>query len=139
MLAEAIYSELARRFDVGSVAAKTLTQLASEEMQHAERIRMLALDCAQDAEIEGDLPRQVSALVTDAETILKKVKQSEPMPFSAVLELCLRLEARFSQVHANVMAGSINPALQNLFRNLAKQDKQHEALLSAAKKHYSGR
>ena len=131
LLAQLIYEALADRF--GGATRETFKRLASEESQHASRIRLLAARYGQDrslvASLAVDTPLIDRLLVEAAEALAAVKSGSWDGDPQAALAGAAALENRFCQAHAQSLSKDAHPELRAFFEQLAAQDKAHAALL----------
>jgi len=131
-----LYAGLARCFRTNPHLYESFLCLASEEEQHALRIRLLALhrrgvtwtDDAIDR-IRGDLLTTVAELSAMAREVRRS---SDGRSAGPVLRKVIEVERRCGSIHAEGLARSADPEVRGFFASLAKQDVRHERLLEQA-------
>ena len=133
--AGSLYRQLAERFRGKSEVAKTLEELASEEDQHALRVRMLRDRYAKRPgdfdDVALDL-EAMEALLTEAAT-LAELFSREPFDLSVdeARRFMIRLEERFAEAHAQAMASAASDDLRTFFEALSRGDTAHARLLAS--------
>jgi rubrerythrin len=133
MLAADIYRTLGAQFQADPEARDLFRQLAEEEVQHAQRVKLLATRYQHDSRLfEDAAPAMASfdALLDEGRAILEQIERGS---WSASLEVVkgelADLEERFSVAHAHVIAKAADPALRSFFERMVAQDVAHRRLL----------
>ncbi|HEY3352734.1 MAG TPA: hypothetical protein VGQ83_05765 [Polyangia bacterium] len=136
-LAACIYRLLARQFAADPAAQGLFSRLEAEEQQHALRIRLLRSQYA-------TAPRTTNTIVLDLDLLEGARREGETLyrlltapgrepTLAEARRLAVQLEERFAAAHADTMARNADPALKGFFEALARQDREHAALLRDAK------
>lgn len=132
LLAAELYAAFAQRFGDDPVAVKLFTRLRDEELQHANRVRMLASQSRRDAKLLGKIAVDTGALDEVAREMTAMVANVRSGNWEADLaqtrRLLLELEERCGRAHAQGLVG-IDGSLRTFFEQLAAQDRAHEELL----------
>jgi rubrerythrin len=126
------YAALATAFRDDAGAAALFARLRAEEEQHATRIRLLASHYRHQPKTR--VHADAAALEASAAEVDRAVAEIEAgawgFDFEAAVRRVAALEERLSDVHADLMARTANPAIRAFFEALAKQDEAHAALLA---------
>jgi rubrerythrin len=135
-LAQDIYTGLAVTFEHQPFLKELFGKLATEEGQHAMRIRLLDRHAGK-APWPADKLERIGADL-DALAAEITVKQASFRKLHAasdareVLRSLVEMELRFGSVHAEELARSGDPEVQKLFGALAQQDDRHRELIARA-------
>jgi rubrerythrin len=132
-LASRIYRFVARQLAAQPEAERLFSRLADEEVQHGLRVRMLRTQYATDARRLKNVVLDYAAIEgarREGEMLLHLLTSSrEPLTFAEARRLAIELEETFALVHAQQMAQCADPDLKAFFEALARQDREHVALL----------
>jgi hypothetical protein len=135
-LAQNLYTRLADAFSERPALRDLFLRLAAEEGQHAMRIRLLerhrgaALWPADIVERSSRDLDEMTAAITSMRQDLDRHHLA--LDADAVLQRLAAMEDRFHSIHAQELARSAVPGVQELFASLARQDGAHQELLRAA-------
>lgn len=130
----AIYGALAERFAWHGEAGRLFATLHEEELQHANRIRLLAARYAHDKSLFDGLAvdmSEVERLEAESERVLEAVQGGAfDDQFDVLRERLAVMEDAYVRLHAQFIAPGAHPALRTFFEVLAMQDAAHARLLS---------
>ncbi len=133
LLAASIYRALAEQFAGDAGARALFRQLEEEEIQHANRIRLMAVRYLHDSRIFGKARfanYRFDELFEEGDRALCSIRRGEwSNDFAAVKRMVATLEAKFSASHAQILAHAADPAVRDFFEKLAQQDEAHHQLL----------
>ncbi len=135
--AEEIYTVMAETFFRSAVLRDTFVRLASEERQHAMRLRLLERHQSHLPWSPATLKKMTASLaeMSDALAVIRKELASATArrdPY-AMLRRLGEVEQRFSLVHAEEAAAEGDPGVRELFAALARQDAEHGRFIAWAK------
>ena len=128
----AIYGALARRFEEDADARALFVQLEAEELQHVNRIRLLAATYRHDSKLLDRVNggAELAESLAEAERSLEEVQSGGwGARLADVLGRLARLEDRLARAHANLLALNGNGQLRHFFEQLARMDDAHVQLL----------
>ena len=132
-LAADIYDALALQFAGDPKARALFERLRDEELQHANRVRMLGSQSRSDRKLMAKLevdPREMELVFGEMVGLLKRLRAGGwTMDLAATKRLLLELEERCSRAHAHLLYQGVHDGLRRFFEQLAAQDKAHEELL----------
>lgn len=135
-LSQELYSGLAVTFGHQPYLRELFEQLAAEEGQHAMRIRLLDRHQVKAPWPQEMLERVSSDLEAMAEEIARIQATFRTLPPGAdarpVLRRLAEMEVRFGAIHAEDLARSAKPEIQELFASLAQQDARHRTFIQNA-------
>jgi rubrerythrin len=131
--AEELYSAIAEAFFHAPGFRETFQRLASEERQHAMRLRLLERHGVALPWTSAETERRMAELeeMSKAVALLRRqlhVPSSSRDP-GLLLGRLAEVEERFSDVHAEHVAGDADPAVARLFASMARQDAEHGRLI----------
>jgi len=132
IVAAAIYGALAKRFREDADAEELFTRLEAEELQHANRIRLLASAYRTDPKLLAKVSGgdELDTCLTEAEDALHEVQTGGWGPgLDDVKQRLGLLEVRLAKAHANMLALNGNGVLRDFFERLALMDDAHARLL----------
>ncbi|HQR29839.1 MAG TPA: hypothetical protein PLL32_05475 [Anaeromyxobacteraceae bacterium] len=136
MLAAELYESLAVAFAEAPWLRQLFEGLASEERQHAMRIRLLERHQGANAwlpEAMEPICRDLDAMAKELESVRARLLLPGALRSpTVVLERVREIERRFGSLHAEELARSASPEVARLFRSLALQDERHRKLLEEA-------
>jgi rubrerythrin len=133
LLSADIYRSLVERFAADPEARALFRRLEEEEMQHASRIRLMAVCYLHDSRLFGKA--DISALrleeiFEEGQRALRSIAWGEWDDDLAVAKRAVAdLEAKFSAAHAHILSRTADPAVREFFEKLAQQDEAHHQLL----------
>ena len=135
-MAKDLYAELAINFAHQPYLREMFERLASEEAQHAMRIRLLERHHGRAPWSEAALARfkvELDAMRAEIEAV-RKVAGSAigARSVGALLRRLTEMESRFGSIHAEELAKSASPEVRKLFASLAAQDARHSEMLQEA-------
>jgi rubrerythrin len=135
-LAQELYAGLAVTFGQQPYLRELFERLAAEEGQHAMRIRLLDRHHVKAPWPQEMLDRVSADLDGMAEEISALQRSFRTLPSGAdarpVLRRLAEMEVRFGSVHAEELARSADPVVQELFDGLAQQDARHRTFIENA-------
>lgn len=107
-------------------------RLAEEELQHAQRVRLLASRYRHDSRLLGAVSAAaLDEVLAEAEATLAAVQRGGfARTLAEARQKLAEVEARSSRAHAELIASEGHPALREFFRRLAAQDRAHQEFLS---------
>lgn len=128
-----VYGILAKQFEHEPKYQVLFTRLAQEEIQHAQRIKMLRkryVSMGKDLKmIEFDVV-PLQAGLKNGEALKQRLTSGETFASAAeIVTIIAELERQFANAHTNIIAAVVDPAIRELFEQLAAQDREHAALL----------
>jgi len=131
-LAAELYRALAKHFHLEADAKCLFEQLASEELQHALRIRMLDQQAWHDRKVFGERPPVVEGLdrLQQQAASLLQAAASWAHDFPETLGLMSQFEDELAVAHAELLARAADARLRGLFEALSAQDLAHKARFS---------
>jgi rubrerythrin len=132
-VASSVYRAAAKRFASDPHWADMFRRLAEEEAQHALRVKMLATRLSRDREAAREAvlaEADLDALLHDGQTLLQRIEGPGDLLLADVLALLRDMEAGFASVHAHALVATGDPASDELFAQLAAQDRAHLAMLT---------
>jgi rubrerythrin len=134
LLSAAIYRALAEQFQGQAEALALFQKLEEEEVQHAQRVQLLAARYRHDSRLFEDVSAAlapIDALLVEAGAILDQIAARAwgGESLEAVKGKLVALEDRFSVAHAHVIATAADPGLRSFFEQMAAQDLGHRQLL----------
>jgi hypothetical protein len=135
-LAQNLYMRLADAFADRPALRGLFLRLAAEEGQHAMRIRLLERHrgaALWPADVVDRSCRDIDEMTAQIATMRQEL-DGEHLTLDAdvVLQRLAAMEDRFHSIHAQELARSAVPGVQELFASLARQDGAHEELIRAA-------
>jgi rubrerythrin len=137
MLAAELYESLALSFVETPWLRDLFVALASEERQHAMRIRLLERHQGTTPWLPQALEplcRDLDAMAAEIEGVRVEFRRPGAVRSpSQVLQRVAEMERRFGSLHAEELSRSASPEVSRLFRSLALQDARHRQLLEQAK------
>jgi rubrerythrin len=126
------YRVLAEQFGGDPETRELFERLASEELQHASRVKLLAARYRHDPRLLGAAVDSagLDAMLAEALEALASVRSGSfaRTPEEARAKAA-EWEARFAHAHAELITRQGHPALREFFRQLAAQDRGHRELL----------
>ncbi len=131
-VAAQIYAALAKRFREDEEAQALFTRLEAEELQHANRVRLLASAYRADPKLLEKVngAAELEGCVREAEDALEEVQSGGWGPgLDDVKQRLALLEVRLAKAHANLLTLNGNGALREFFEQLARMDDAHVQLL----------
>lgn len=132
LLAAEIYATLAARFRADEAAEGLFRRLATEEEQHAARVRLLAGTYRMDPRLRVNGQDVLDACVTMGEAILADIRSGAwGDDVRAIKDRLSELELKCSHAHAELLAANAGSPLADFFRRLAEQDDAHVELLAS--------
>lgn len=135
-LAQELYAGLATTFQHQPYLRDLFSQLAAEEGQHAMRIRLLERHQGRAPWPPDAIDRISADLDAVGEELVAMKASFRTLSPAADARTVLRhlagMEERFGSIHAEELARSSEPDVQNLFAALAQQDVRHRELIQRA-------
>ncbi len=133
LLSADIYRALAERFADDAEARMLFQRLEEEEIQHANRIRLMAVRYLHDLRLFGkaDLSAlRLEEIFEEGQRALWSIARGEwGTDLAFVKRAVAELEAKFSAAHAHILSQTADPAVREFFEKLAQQDEAHHQLL----------
>ncbi len=134
LLAAEIYRTLAERFGDDAEARTLFARLEEEEIQHANRIRLMAVCYLHDTRLFGKddfSPLRLEEIFEEGQRALRSIVRGAWGSDLVSVKLAVAdLEAKLSAAHAQILSRSANPAVREFFEKLAEQDEAQHKLLS---------
>lgn len=131
--AASIYSAAATRFAADLHWSRLFGRLAEEEKQHALRIQMLSSRLSHDRQSMRDarLPEvDLDALLAAGDALLDRIASPRDLSLPEALSMIGGMEESFASVHAHMLLATDEPGFNQLFVQLAAQDRAHREMLS---------
>lgn len=132
-IAAELYLLLSDHFPRGSLQQESFAQLAREEQQHAQRIKMLRTQYISSDNAYNTTGAEVKildGLVKEAQTLRDLISRRG---FSATsdeaISFMVALEKNMIATHAQLLAAPEDKELRAFFEDLARQDSMHMQLL----------
>lgn len=134
-LAGEIYLAIAEAFP-DAPAAPLLRRLATEEEQHAARVRLLASRYRHAPRLFDNVEFKLRALdeaLAEAERLRHEIADGGwSQDLEGLLGRLVEMEQLGASSHADVLAQGADPRIAEFFRQMAAQDRAHIALLQPA-------
>jgi rubrerythrin len=131
-----VYVGLAGRYTRDPARREMLRNLAEEEEQHAQRIRLLAKTQETRTwanETADRIAQNLEAMSAELLAIVSEMGDDfEGAAPDGLLRRVMEAEHHCSSIHAEVLAESAEIDVQLLFSALAKQDVRHKEILQKA-------
>jgi hypothetical protein len=133
LLCAAIYEALAEQFADDARAHDLFARLHAEELQHAQRVRLLSARYRHDKRLldrPAADPDALEGLLAEGDAVLVLARSGGfGRDLDRARAALADLELKFEQAHAQALAREANPALREFFELLARQDAAHRELL----------
>lgn len=126
-----IYRRLAEQYDADPATRALFQTLASEEDQHAARVKMLRNRFVRGDRATKEIPADIAGAekaAARAEEAYQELLANPPATAWAARQFAQKLETEFADIHAEMLARDCHPDVHRLFTMLAKQDRMHAAL-----------
>jgi rubrerythrin len=126
------YRRLADRFAADVDERELFQKLHEEELQHANRVRLLAARYRHDSRlVEVPAGRgELEGMLTEARAVIGEIREGR---FADTAQEALAkmagMEERFAHSHAELISAEGHPAIREFFTQLAEQDHGHIELL----------
>ena len=135
-MAQDLYGELAVAFAHHPHLREMFERLASEEAQHAMRIRLLERHHGRAPWSEAELQHfkvELDAMLAEIEAVRKLAGSAiGGRRVGGLLRRLTEMESRFASIHAEELAKSASPEVRKLFASLAAQDARQSEMLQKA-------
>jgi len=136
LLAAEVYRLLAERFAANEAVRAVFWRLHQEEIQHATRVRLLAVHYRNDSGLLASAalfqgvpdPRQLVGELEDAVRGLESGAWGDDL--QQVRARVLEMERRCVSLHSQFLVAGAPPEISSFFEELARQDDEHERLLA---------
>jgi rubrerythrin len=132
-LSEELYRTFARTLADYDGLKAAFEELAGDEAEHVECLRMLVNACRQNPPEDADLPLSVDRLdliVAELQMAIELVRGStEPSAIARMVRWALEMERQVEAIHADKLVADVYPELGELLTMLAQDDATHVARL----------
>jgi rubrerythrin len=131
-----LYRRIAERFPWSAEDLATLKRLAEEEIQHATRVRLLAAHYRNDpklftvSRLDEERLAEVEALAWRLADDVERGRWDRDL--RGLKAHLADLEAQVGASHADVLARCADVRIAEFFRELARQDHEHHAMILAS-------
>lgn len=122
-----VYTNLASKAGVDTQLGRLLTQMAKDEVQHANKIGMMTRLVVTNAITVNEQPAldaDAEKLVTKAEK-LKNASQSNELSINDLIDMSIAIEGEFLSIHVEKVVSGFPEEIAKLLVALGREDEKH--------------
>jgi rubrerythrin len=138
-LSEKLYRTFARALADYDGLRAAFEQLAGDEAEHVECLRMLVDACRKDPPEDADLPlsaERLELMVAELSIAIELVRgSSEPGMIVRMVRWALEMERELGAIHADKLVADVRPELREMLAMLAEGDATHVVRLEQIARH----